>query len=162
MWLVSCHPRDFQSCCPVLMKTFEKHYILYIIMIDWPRLKHRCVVSIMMNCSFELGSLSLSLLYLVTCLNVLCTISLACGGAIHAQSGVVKSPEHPGLYPYNTECTWTINVLPGYHILLTFLPPFDLEISDGCTHDYLQVPLSLLYLVKIKHLLYCRSLDILV
>ena len=99
----------------------------------------------MMNCLFELGILPLSLLYiqpLVASLNiVLCTISLACGGAIHAQSGVVKSPDHPGLYPYNTECTWTINVLQGYHILLTFLPPFDLEISDGCTHDYLQVPI---------------------
>ncbi|KAI0233513.1 Cubilin [Lamellibrachia satsuma] len=66
-----------------------------------------------------------------------------CGGMIHAQHGTVTSPNRPQLYPYNIECQWDINVQQGYHVRLAFLPPFDLEIGNQCTHDYVQITDSL-------------------
>uniref|UniRef100_A0A8B9P6B4 CUB domain containing protein 2 n=1 Tax=Apteryx owenii TaxID=8824 RepID=A0A8B9P6B4_APTOW len=47
-------------------------------------------------------------------------------------------PNFPGLYPYDTECTWLIVVAEGSSVLLTF-SHFDLEYHDACGYDYLQV-----------------------
>ena len=58
---------------------------------------------------------------------------------MHGQSGVLSSPNHPGRYPPNTECVWDVNVQPGYHINLTFIPPFEMEVQDQCTGDYVDV-----------------------
>ncbi len=62
-----------------------------------------------------------------------------CGGNLHAQSGVIQSPNHPARYPSNTECVWEINVTPGYHVDLQFVAPFELEIQEPCTGDFVEV-----------------------
>ncbi|KAJ7395393.1 CUB domain-containing protein 2 isoform X1 [Pitangus sulphuratus] len=47
-------------------------------------------------------------------------------------------PNFPGLYPYETECTWLIVVAEGSSVLLSF-SHFELEYHDACAYDYLQV-----------------------
>uniref|UniRef100_A0A452HWC6 CUB domain-containing protein n=1 Tax=Gopherus agassizii TaxID=38772 RepID=A0A452HWC6_9SAUR len=44
----------------------------------------------------------------------------------------------PGLYPYDTECTWLIVVTEGSSALLTF-DHFDLEYHNSCDYDYLKI-----------------------
>uniref|UniRef100_A0A8C4K029 CUB domain containing protein 2 n=1 Tax=Dromaius novaehollandiae TaxID=8790 RepID=A0A8C4K029_DRONO len=61
-----------------------------------------------------------------------------CGGVLSAPAGNFSSPNFPGLYPYDTECTWLIVVAEGSSVLLTF-SHFDLEYHDACGYDYLQV-----------------------
>uniref|UniRef100_A0A4W3IDC1 CUB domain containing protein 2 n=1 Tax=Callorhinchus milii TaxID=7868 RepID=A0A4W3IDC1_CALMI len=48
------------------------------------------------------------------------------------------SPNFPGYYPYDIECTWLIVVTEGSSILLTF-QHFDLEFHDRCEYDYIQI-----------------------
>ena len=43
-----------------------------------------------------------------------------CGGSLTDDSGVIKSPLHPGNYPASKECIWTIEVPDGFQVLLTF------------------------------------------
>ncbi|XP_025942654.1 CUB domain-containing protein 2 isoform X2 [Apteryx rowi] len=78
-------------------------------------------------------------------LAVLCAVrptaagpGIKCGGVLSAPSGNFCSPNFPGLYPYDTECTWLIVVAEGSSVLLTF-SHFDLEYHDACGYDYLQV-----------------------
>ena len=62
-----------------------------------------------------------------------------CGGDLHAQEGIIESPNHPQRYPNNTECVWQINVNNGYHVDLNFVPPFELEIQEPCSGDFVEV-----------------------
>ncbi|KAK3105916.1 hypothetical protein FSP39_008473 [Pinctada imbricata] len=65
-----------------------------------------------------------------------------CSGIYHSNSGVIKTPNYdatPGDYPHNAECMWDINVEDGYHVVLTFKPPFDLEAHASCAFDYVEV-----------------------
>ena len=64
---------------------------------------------------------------------------LGCGGDLHAQQGAIESPNHPQRYPSNTECVWQINVNNGYHVNLNFEPPFELEIQEPCSGDFVEV-----------------------
>ena len=64
---------------------------------------------------------------------------LGCGGDLHAQEGAIESPNHPQRYPSNTECMWQINVNNGYHVNLNFVPPFELEIQEPCSGDFVEV-----------------------
>ncbi|XP_039341949.1 CUB domain-containing protein 2 isoform X3 [Mauremys reevesii] len=61
-----------------------------------------------------------------------------CGGVLSAPYGNFSSPNFPGLYPYDTECTWLIVVTEGSSALLTF-DHFDLEYHDNCDYDYLKI-----------------------
>uniref|UniRef100_A0A8C1RDK7 CUB domain-containing protein n=1 Tax=Cyprinus carpio TaxID=7962 RepID=A0A8C1RDK7_CYPCA len=61
-----------------------------------------------------------------------------CGGILSASSGNVSSPNFPGLYPYNTECTWLIVVSEGSSVLLTF-HHFELEYHTDCAYDYIKI-----------------------
>lgn len=61
-----------------------------------------------------------------------------CGGVLSAPSGNFSSPNFPGLYPYNTECSWLIVVAEGSSVLLTF-HAFDLEYHDTCGFDFLEI-----------------------
>ncbi|KAK1340038.1 hypothetical protein QTO34_018602 [Cnephaeus nilssonii] len=61
-----------------------------------------------------------------------------CGGVLSAPSGNFSSPNFPGLYPYNTECSWLIVVAEGSSVLLTF-HAFDLEFHDTCGFDFLEI-----------------------
>uniref|UniRef100_A0A8C8SUX1 CUB domain containing protein 2 n=1 Tax=Pelusios castaneus TaxID=367368 RepID=A0A8C8SUX1_9SAUR len=61
-----------------------------------------------------------------------------CGGVLSAPSGNFSSPNFPGLYPYDTECTWLIVVTEGSSALLTFTH-FDLEYHEKCDYDYIKI-----------------------
>lgn len=61
-----------------------------------------------------------------------------CGGILSASSGNISSPNFPGLYPYDIDCSWLIVVAEGSSILLTF-HHFELEYHDSCAYDYIKV-----------------------
>ncbi|KAK1165222.1 CUB domain-containing protein 2 [Acipenser oxyrinchus oxyrinchus] len=61
-----------------------------------------------------------------------------CGGILSAPNGNVSSPNFPGMYPFDTECSWLIVVSEGSSVLLTF-QHFDLEYHDSCEYDYIKI-----------------------
>ncbi|XP_014890024.1 CUB domain-containing protein 2 [Poecilia latipinna] len=61
-----------------------------------------------------------------------------CGGILSALSGNISSPNFPGLYPYNTDCSWLIVVAEGSSVLLTF-HHFELEYHTSCAYDYIKI-----------------------
>ncbi|NXJ62099.1 CDCP2 protein, partial [Rostratula benghalensis] len=69
---------------------------------------------------------------------LLCPPGIKCGGVLSAPSGNFSSPNFPGPYPYETECTWLIVVAEGSSVLLSF-SHFELEYHAACAYDYLQV-----------------------
>lgn len=58
-----------------------------------------------------------------------------CGGELGDFTGFIESPNYPGNYPANVECTWTINPPPKRRILIV-VPEIYLPIEDECG-DYL-------------------------
>ncbi|XP_038621090.1 signal peptide, CUB and EGF-like domain-containing protein 2 isoform X3 [Tachyglossus aculeatus] len=54
-----------------------------------------------------------------------------CGGELGDFTGYIESPNYPGNYPANTECTWTINPPPKRRILIV-VPEIFLPIEDEC------------------------------
>ncbi|XP_075044620.1 signal peptide, CUB and EGF-like domain-containing protein 2 isoform X2 [Mixophyes fleayi] len=58
-----------------------------------------------------------------------------CGGELGDFSGYIESPNYPGNYPANTECTWNISPPPKRRILIV-VPEIFLPIEDECG-DYL-------------------------
>uniref|UniRef100_A0A8C6KUY7 Signal peptide, CUB and EGF-like domain-containing protein 2 n=1 Tax=Nothobranchius furzeri TaxID=105023 RepID=A0A8C6KUY7_NOTFU len=58
-----------------------------------------------------------------------------CGGELGDFTGFIESPNFPGNYPANIECTWTINPPPKRRILIV-VPEIYLPIEDECG-DYL-------------------------
>uniref|UniRef100_A0A3B3YJ72 Signal peptide, CUB and EGF-like domain-containing protein 2 n=1 Tax=Poecilia mexicana TaxID=48701 RepID=A0A3B3YJ72_9TELE len=58
-----------------------------------------------------------------------------CGGELGEFSGYIESPNYPGNYPANIECTWTINPPPKRRVLIV-VPEIYLPIEDECG-DYL-------------------------
>ncbi|XP_069596199.1 signal peptide, CUB and EGF-like domain-containing protein 2 isoform X2 [Ranitomeya imitator] len=58
-----------------------------------------------------------------------------CGGQLGDYSGYIESPNYPGNYPANTECTWNISPPPKRRILIV-VPEIFLPIEDECG-DYL-------------------------
>uniref|UniRef100_A0A6Q2ZBV6 Signal peptide, CUB domain, EGF-like 2 n=1 Tax=Esox lucius TaxID=8010 RepID=A0A6Q2ZBV6_ESOLU len=58
-----------------------------------------------------------------------------CGGELGEFTGYIQSPNYPGNYPANIECTWTINPPPKRRILIV-VPEIFLPIEDECG-DYL-------------------------
>ncbi|XP_019332662.1 signal peptide, CUB and EGF-like domain-containing protein 2 isoform X4 [Alligator mississippiensis] len=58
-----------------------------------------------------------------------------CGGELGDFTGYIESPNYPGDYPANTECTWSINPPPKRRILIV-VPEIFLPIEDECG-DYL-------------------------
>uniref|UniRef100_A0A7M4E046 Signal peptide, CUB domain and EGF like domain containing 2 n=1 Tax=Crocodylus porosus TaxID=8502 RepID=A0A7M4E046_CROPO len=58
-----------------------------------------------------------------------------CGGELGDFTGYIESPNYPGDYPANMECTWSINPPPKRRILIV-VPEIFLPIEDECG-DYL-------------------------
>jgi hypothetical protein len=58
-----------------------------------------------------------------------------CGGEIGAYQGFIQTPNWPGDYPADIECTWTITPKKGRRILVV-IPEIFLATSDECS-DYL-------------------------
>ncbi|NWX82451.1 CUBN protein, partial [Nothoprocta pentlandii] len=64
--------------------------------------------------------------------------SSSCGGTFHMERGAFSSPGYPDPYPLDTECVWKILSSPGNRLQLSFIA-FQVEESDGCTKDYLEI-----------------------
>ncbi|XP_078537107.1 signal peptide, CUB and EGF-like domain-containing protein 2 isoform X8 [Lissotriton helveticus] len=58
-----------------------------------------------------------------------------CGGELGDFTGYIESPNYPGNYPANVECTWNINP-PSKRRILIVVPEIFLPIEDECG-DYL-------------------------
>ena len=55
-----------------------------------------------------------------------------------AESGKLESPNYPGNYPPNKECTWQIEVPLGFQVALKF-QSFEIEDHINCTYDYIEI-----------------------
>ncbi|XP_031645143.1 LOW QUALITY PROTEIN: CUB and sushi domain-containing protein 1 [Oncorhynchus kisutch] len=63
-----------------------------------------------------------------------CRADDGCGGTLRGQSGVITSPNYPGEYSNNADCTWTVLAEPGDTIALVFS---DFTLEDD--YDLLEV-----------------------
>ncbi|CAG5895667.1 unnamed protein product [Menidia menidia] len=66
--------------------------------------------------------------------------SSGCGGVIHADSGVIKSPNYPQNFPSNVECSWQIIAHEGNHLEMSFSRDFEIPDNSGtCENSYIKV-----------------------
>lgn len=69
-----------------------------------------------------------------------CCIPTGCGGVIHADTGVIKSPNYPQNFPANIECSWTIIAHEGNHLEMNFNSDFQIPDANGqCQSSYIKV-----------------------
>ncbi|KAM4828885.1 cubilin [Thomomys bottae] len=64
----------------------------------------------------------------------------SCGGYLHADRGVITSPNYPDVYPPYLNCSWHVLVQTGLTIAVHFQQPFDIANGDSssCNQgDYL-------------------------
>lgn len=66
------------------------------------------------------------------------TMDTLCGSGYNALSGRFTSPYYPDSYPVNIECEWVLQASAGNSLSLT-IESLDLEQSDGCNNDYLEL-----------------------
>lgn len=66
------------------------------------------------------------------------TMDTSCGSLYTSISGRFTTPYYPGSYPVNIECIWMLEANEGNSLSLT-LESMDLEDSDGCNRDYVEV-----------------------
>ncbi|XP_064556077.1 cubilin homolog [Drosophila montana] len=66
------------------------------------------------------------------------TMDTLCGSRYNALSGRFTSPYYPDSYPVNIECEWVLEASAGNSLSLT-VESIDLEQSDGCNNDYLEL-----------------------
>ena len=57
----------------------------------------------------------------------------------HTPTGAVSSPEFPSDYPPSAECEWEVRAMPGFRLRLAFTHTFDMETSDQCQNDFVEV-----------------------
>lgn len=69
---------------------------------------------------------------------VVVVVSPECGEVLTEETGTIKSPGFPKIYPSGINCTWHIVVQQGKVIRLQF-NTFYLDFHYNCTSDYLQV-----------------------
>uniref|UniRef100_A0A8C5UZ61 Cubilin n=1 Tax=Microcebus murinus TaxID=30608 RepID=A0A8C5UZ61_MICMU len=63
----------------------------------------------------------------------------SCGGYLHADRGIITSPEYPETYPPNLNCSWHVLVQSGLTIAVHFEQPFQIPNGDSSCNqgDYL-------------------------
>jgi len=61
-----------------------------------------------------------------------------CGGTFRASSGFINSPNYPGNYDHNDDCSWLISVDRNHVVKLEF-ETFDIERHINCTYDHIGV-----------------------
>ncbi|XP_043205584.1 cubilin-like [Amphibalanus amphitrite] len=62
-----------------------------------------------------------------------------CGGVYHTTHGAVTSPGFPSDYLPSSECEWEVRAQPGFRLQLTFTNTFDMETSDDCQNDFVEI-----------------------
>uniref|UniRef100_UPI00398F64EE cubilin n=1 Tax=Pristiophorus japonicus TaxID=55135 RepID=UPI00398F64EE len=64
-----------------------------------------------------------------------------CGGWLHADHGVITSPNYPRTYAPNLNCTWRVVVTSGFIVAIHFKQPFQVQGSgtDCTSGDYLEL-----------------------
>ncbi|XP_065577284.1 cubilin-like isoform X11 [Artemia franciscana] len=62
-----------------------------------------------------------------------------CGGILHGPAGIIQSPSFPSRYPHNTECVWQVQADTSFRIVFSFTETFDLESSNNCQNDYVEI-----------------------
>uniref|UniRef100_A0ACB8FV66 Uncharacterized protein n=1 Tax=Sphaerodactylus townsendi TaxID=933632 RepID=A0ACB8FV66_9SAUR len=65
----------------------------------------------------------------------------SCGGYLHANRGVITSPNYGQTYPANLNCSWHVLVTSGFIIDVHFEQPFEVLNEDAsCSHgDYVEL-----------------------
>ena len=58
---------------------------------------------------------------------------------MHGPAGIIQSPSFPSRYPHNTECVWQVQADTSFRIVFSFTERFDLESSNNCQNDYVEV-----------------------
>ncbi|BFG01859.1 cubilin homolog [Drosophila madeirensis] len=66
------------------------------------------------------------------------TMDTVCGSLYASISGRFSTPYYPDSYPPNIDCVWVLAASEGNSLSLT-IESMDLEQSDGCNRDYLEV-----------------------
>lgn len=66
------------------------------------------------------------------------TLDSSCGTVYSALSGRFTTPYYPSSYPVNLDCEWVLIASEG-NSLSVVIESFDLEQSDGCNNDYLEL-----------------------
>ncbi|EDV46242.2 cubilin homolog [Drosophila erecta] len=66
------------------------------------------------------------------------TMDTSCGSVYDALSGKFSTPYYPDSYPPNIECVWLLVASSGNSLSLT-LESMDMESSEGCNRDYLEI-----------------------
>ncbi|CAB4054630.1 CD109 [Lepeophtheirus salmonis] len=63
-----------------------------------------------------------------------------CGGIFHGFRGTFSIPSSgESKYEREMECIWDIKGTPGYQVSINFTDRFEVELTSGCTKDYLQI-----------------------
>uniref|UniRef100_A0A672TSU7 CUB domain-containing protein n=1 Tax=Strigops habroptila TaxID=2489341 RepID=A0A672TSU7_STRHB len=64
-----------------------------------------------------------------------CYFFLGCGGIIHSDNGMIKSPHWPQNFPTNTRCTWTIITHESKHLEMNFHNNFQIPDNYVAVYD---------------------------
>ncbi|XP_048589480.1 tolloid-like protein 1 isoform X2 [Nematostella vectensis] len=64
-----------------------------------------------------------------------CKEASDCGSTVTSLTGLIMSPNFPGVYQHKKDCTWKITVTPGSHVELNFR----IEEAKECRYDYVEV-----------------------
>ncbi|XP_066485218.1 cubilin [Tiliqua scincoides] len=69
------------------------------------------------------------------------SIHKSCGGYLHADRGVIASPNYPQMYPENLNCTWHVLVTAGFIMSVHFEQPFQVLNDDASCNrgDYVEL-----------------------
>nr|XP_008192422.1 PREDICTED: cubilin [Tribolium castaneum] len=62
-----------------------------------------------------------------------------CGGIFHDRESIIQTPSFPNDYPNNAECLWELRSVEGFHIGLIFTTRFQIEETDNCENDFLEI-----------------------
>lgn len=67
-------------------------------------------------------------------------VSAGCGGVLHSDYGIIKSPNFPQNFPANVECSWRIIAHEGNHLEMSYDGNFHIPDSSGsCLDSYVKV-----------------------